>query len=119
MKQYAYSTCEERYYGTYDNIEDALDEGIRENEDSEVIFIGEIVPHVYHVDIDNIIEGLQERAMEECGEEAWLNGVEEIKELEKQVNEVVFNFIEKHDKPKFYSIENSKKYNCKTKEPMP
>lgn len=79
--------------------------------------VGQIVGvSVSGVDVDYILENVAENTTCDCGEvgEDYLCNVENEHrdELEKQLNEVLFAWIKKHDyEPNFFKIENEEVIN--------
>ncbi|EPY2283472.1 hypothetical protein ACTQ4P_05455 [Clostridium sporogenes] len=98
--------------GIYDTRDEAIKEGIKEAMEYErknfKIGITEDVPN-FGIDVDRVIEDIQNTMYDEIGEvaEDYLDDVatEHLLELEKQLNEVFYNWQEKYNyKPTFYRV---------------
>lgn len=100
----------------FETIEDCILDA-KENyckEEGEDIAIGIICPYTPDIFIEGILEDIEIRAYERCGEvaESWdistRKGHEnEMDELEKKVTEAVNDYLEKiKGKPSFYTIED-------------
>lgn len=79
--KYSYSSNGEDFTGMCDSIEEALSEALDNDEEAEVLYIGEanqktIGEYLWSSDVERLLEQLSEQAGEECGEcaEDWLHG---------------------------------------------
>ena len=118
-KEYTWETSNDKEIWEHD-VFDTMEECIRDyfenyaqEHPQETIFIGECERYTFSVDGSGVIENLEERAYDECGEcaESWepSSGVslEDWNELDEQLTRVVAEWLEKHnDMPEFYKIVN-------------
>ncbi len=120
---YCYSFDEERYTGSFDSVEDALEEATSEADGYHTIaYIGvahlielkSLMPKAHH-----IIEGAQERAYDAVGEiaETYLEGhtktPEKLKAIDAEIPEVLFDLFKKHGidlTPHFWSVDQVKEF---------
>lgn len=104
---------------SFDTIKECIDDAIQNDvKAGEIIYIGETEEYTPFISGDEIIDTLQERAYEECGEasEGWLQNVsnEQTDELADKVLEIINEWLEKvNEKPNFSKINNIKEYKIK------
>lgn len=119
MAKYAYSFNNERYYGEFDTIEEALGEAKGDNygcEDVYKVYIGEVVHDYYpRIDTDHLLEELNYDAYDKCGEwaEDYLEDVtkEDFIELDDKLNAVFYEWLKtKGYEPGFFSIPHYEVY---------
>lgn len=114
MKKYAWSkrkNDEIWYGGPCDSISECVEEAKAEGyTDTETFAIGYIEPYqVDYVNADQIIEYLQEDAVENVGEvaEDWLTDItsEQYADLERRVRKIVLEWLKDcKEEPSFYKI---------------
>lgn len=99
---------------------ETVDECIKdaqENYDMKIgerIAIGTIQPYKVNIDIESMLEQLEEKAYDECGEvaEDWKISNEkyytkEMEELKEKVTKLTYEYLEKiGEKPTFYKIDD-------------
>ena len=129
MKQtdkYTYSFDNERFYGEYDSIEEALKEarkeakGYIENdedifENAGAVYIGRVCRFEPYVDADKVIEELQNYADYEADEASfdYLQDVtdEDLSKLENMLTETFNKWArETGNEPNFYTVEDVEEY---------
>lgn len=107
--QYSWSTDEETYQDQCESIEHAISEAMnsgREFDVGQVLYIGEAIPVTADqlIDADVVIETMQCRAYDACGEsaECYLDGV--TKEQRAQLEAILVSWADSVEKPNFWEI---------------
>ena len=112
---YSYSTDQERFYGKFASVEEALEE-VKENYgDGKEVYIGKNGVFYPFVDGDSIIASIQQQADDQMGETAgyYLEGIgsEKINELSAILTKAFNEWSEKYGyKCKCHPVDNIKKY---------
>jgi hypothetical protein len=115
MSEYAYSFYQEgNYVDGFKSIAEAINAANADDPDATEVYVGKIERYYPHIDGDNIIERLQEGAIDDNEyADDWLDDVSgvEVNELEKKLNEVLQSWLKDHGhEPTFFSIVNEHKY---------
>lgn len=118
QKIYAYSYDNERYFGEYDSVEDALRDAYHDcwSERCPTVYIGECYrDYEPHFSAEYLLELLEQDAYDNCGEcvEDWLWGVprEAVNELDVSINNIIKTWLSKHGyEPTWFSVENEVAY---------
>lgn len=113
--QYSYSTNEERYHGDFPTPEAAADEGFAENEEADVIFVGEnrIPMPEDCIDGNDVIESVQnhEDFLTEFAEDWHGVSKERREELTNAIRKTFGEWIDKHGlRPTFFTVDNVKEF---------
>lgn len=121
MSEYAYSIDKnDNYERGFNSIAEAINAAKKDDPDAEYVWVGEVEPYVPAIDADDIIERLQENAMEENEyADDYLDDVlgAEVEELNKSLNEVLAAWLKKHGhEPTFFGIVNEHKYYLRMEE---
>lgn len=110
---YCYSQDGELYIGEFDTPLAAAAEVFEGDPARETVHVGEAVhaPTTDYVSGHWLIDDISSRASDEVGEvaEDWLHGLTRNKEAMAELEQLVADFIDKHDKPTFYKVENVRK----------
>ena len=108
---YSYSYEEECYHGRFDTPEAAAAEVFSDDSNRNDIWVGEIKDVVAHnfINADDVLDAAQMRADEHAGECAgdWLSGFS--KEKRAELEKLVGDWLQEHEPPKFWTIENPRK----------
>lgn len=115
--RYSWSTDEERYYGDFATVEEALEEADQEGrEEGDAVFVGEQRLPDQPEDFwraDDWLEHVSEQD-DYCAEvsEDWEQSTKEQRsELESEVRKVLAAWLDKHSlRPKFWLITDARKY---------
>ena len=126
MTKYAYSLDEERYYGQFDSIEEALAEvgqaadadALEEGEHTRIVWIGEVTEATEVLRKRNpqwIADRLIEEAEEYLGDNiGWDDHIIELTpEQGKQLGELITDWLCKNASFNAYGITNAKKHTVK------
>lgn len=114
--KYAYSADEERYTGPYDSQIEAAATGFIDEEDSDEIYVGEIVPPTPPenlVDASTLIEAVQnnEDYLGEWAEEWPDANKDRVQELTYAVRKVFATWLDEHNlRPTHFTVENVKQF---------
>lgn len=107
---YCYSYDGELYQGEFDSPLAAAAEVFEGIIDRETVHVGESVyaPTTDYVSADWLIDDIATRAYDECGEvaEDWLRGLAKNAEAKAELEKLVADFIDKHERPTFWKVEN-------------
>lgn len=107
---YCYSYDGDLYSGDFDNPLAAAAEVFDGIPDRDTVHVGESVraPTTDYVSADWIIDDIANRAYEECGEvaEDWLHGLSQDAAVKAELEKLVADFIDKHERPTFWKVEN-------------
>lgn len=103
---------------TFDTIEECfLDAKWFDDDNHNVVYIGENIPYIPTVDVEHILCDLEEQASEQCGEvgDYWVaydpNKKQELEELQENIDKVVHGWLKKYNRyPDIGSIKNIKDY---------
>ncbi|QTD91569.1 hypothetical protein J4G50_05180 [Burkholderia anthina] len=93
---------------------DELDELLDQHDDlavGDVVFIGDVapIPNKHLCDADDVIDMIGERAYDEAGE--FADGYPDVTpEAKAELEALLVGWIEKHAKPTFYLVENSREH---------
>lgn len=106
--KYTYSYNQEDYYGQFDDAYEAAQEAIEEDPDQDFVWVSEVEPRQAGDFFDpvEILEGMQERAGEECGECAydWLDSLLANKEKVAELGNMIEAWINANEPVKFWSV---------------
>jgi hypothetical protein len=107
---YCYSYDGEFYQGDFDSQLAAAAEIFQEDPERESVHVGESVhaPTTDYISAEWILEDITNRAYEEVGEvaEGWLGGLMRNADAKAELEKLVSDFIEKHERPTFWKVEN-------------
>lgn len=107
---YCYSYDGELYQGDFDSPLAAAAEVFEGEPNREAVHVGESVhaPTADYVSADCIIDDISTRAMDECGEvaEDWLRTLSKNAEAKAELEKLVADFIDRHERPTFWKVEN-------------
>ncbi|MRW82952.1 hypothetical protein GJ698_02460 [Pseudoduganella sp. FT26W] len=107
---YCYSYDGELYQGDFDSPLAAAAEVFVGEPNRETVHVGESVhvPTTDYVSADWIIDDISTRAMDECGEvaEDWLRALSKNAEAKAELEKLVADFIDKHERPTFWNVVN-------------
>lgn len=92
----------------YDTIEECLKDA-QQNTYGRTIYIGEVMPHIFYIEADDILENLNKQAVYEVGDivDGWplCKNAKELEELSDALTECVYDWlVKRNDLPKFYTI---------------
>jgi hypothetical protein len=116
---WSYSLNQEEFYGVYDTKEEAIEEALDaiecDGDVQDVFYIAEAIEPKIEIDPINIIENMQDQAIQEYDYYAfdYLNRVsrEDIAELYDRLNKEFNDWQEKNGyKPNFYDIRSEESY---------
>jgi len=115
MKQYTWSNNKDDELwqnGIFDTKEECIADA-KENYEfkiGDIIAIGTTSKFIVSIDGEDVLEKLEERAFEECGEacEGWIDyKKEDVKKLSDALTECVNNWLkETKQEPNFYQVED-------------
>lgn len=110
--KWGYSTDEERYSGSFDTKEDAIQEARACEDKDGDFFVGQFEEIRISVCGDRVIDQAQEDAYEQAGEyaEDWLAKIprERVDELTCQLSEVFDGWLKKYDlTPTFATVDSA------------
>jgi hypothetical protein len=107
---YCYSYDGELYQGEFDNPLAAAAEVFEGEPHRESVHVGESVhaPTTDYVSADWIIDDISCRASDEVGEVAddWLRSLSKNADAKVELEKLVADFIDKHERPTFWKVEN-------------
>ena len=115
MSEYAYSFYQEgNYVDGFKSIAEAINAAKADDPDAAEVYVGEIERYYPHIDGYDVIERLQEGAIDDNEyADDWLDDAlaVEVNELEKKLNEVLQAWITEHGhEPTFFTIVQEHKY---------
>lgn len=98
------------HYFDYEDLMNELREYNNKGEEVEV-FEADKKPYIHadFINVDDLIDGMQTRAMDECGEiaEEYLNEITEEDKCDLAMH--IASWFNKHDKINLYGVENERK----------
>lgn len=113
MITYSYSTDEEHYNGDFSTREEAAQVGLAENEEIDLIFVGENVPPNPQDKIDaeemfqHIRDCHEENFSLECADNWRPEDSPHLNELESMLGAALLEWMKKYDQvPRFFTVEN-------------
>jgi hypothetical protein len=120
MKKYCYSTNEEEFTGGFDSIDEAIEEA-RDVEDSDVVYIGEVVHASEFLKgkcstfADDVVERSDEYLFE------FVGGDDEIITMDKQEREafgqVIFDFLVENASFTRWGVKNVQRFDINQEQP--
>jgi hypothetical protein len=107
---YCYSYDGELYSGEFDSPLAAAAEVFEGEPNRETVHVGESIyaPTTDYISADWIIDDIACRASDEVGEVAndWLHGLSKNVDAKAELENLVADFIDKHERPTFWKVEN-------------